>query len=295
MAVRAPADRRFRRARVKPARKSRVYLRRLAFVVKLLAGVAFIGLAGTKGYALATSSPLLRVQRVEVTGTHYLAQGEVDAVIEGLEGQNVLLVNLGVWRERLQSAAWVRDAQVRRVFPSTVTIAIHERRPIGLARLAGRLYLVDETGVVIDEFTPRYAELDLPIVDGLTVVSRENGLLVDPERAHLAAQVTTSLAETPLLGRLSQLDVSDSRDAVVRLTGDGAALHLGTERFAGRLRSYLELVPRLRARVDDIEYVDLRFDERLYVRPVDPERVTARLQEEARRAARLRKSNQQTR
>jgi cell division septal protein FtsQ len=292
MAVRAPADKRFRRARVKPARKSRVYLRRLMAGVKLLVGIAFVVLAGTRGYALATSSPLLRVQRVEVTGARYLAQSEIDAVVDGLDGRNVLLVNLGAWRERLRSASWVKDAQVRRMFPSTVAVAIRERRPIGLARLDGELYLIDDDGVVTDEFSPRYSELDLPIVDGLTVVSRDDGLLVDPDRARLAAQVTADLAGTPLLDRVSQLDVSDERDAVARLTGDQAVLRLGTERFAERLRSYLELVPRLKARVEDIEYVDLRFDERVYVRPVNPERVTARLQEEARLAAKRRKSNQ---
>ncbi|MPZ16847.1 MAG: FtsQ-type POTRA domain-containing protein [Luteitalea sp.] len=291
MAVRAPADKRFRRARVKPARKSRVYLRRLVVGVKLLMGIAFVGLAGERGYALATSSPLLRVQRVEVTGTHYLAENEINAVVDGLQGRNVLLVNLSAWRERLRSASWVKDAQVRRVFPSTVAVAVRERRPIALARLDGELFLIDEDGVVTDEFSPRYAELDLPIVDGLTIVSRDSGLLVDPERAQLAARVTAALAGTPLLDRLSQLDVSDKRDAVARLTGDQAVLRLGSERFAERLRSYLELVPRLKARVEDIEYVDLRFDERVYVRPVNPERVTARLEEEGRLAAKRRKAN----
>lgn len=256
--------------------------------VKLLVAIAFVGLAGTRGYALATSSPLLRVQHVEVTGVHYLAQHEIDAVVDGLRGQNVLLVDLSAWRERLRSAPWVKDVQVRRMFPSTVAVAVRERRPIGLARLDGELFLIDGDGVVLDVFSPRYAELDLPIVDGLTVVSRDNGLLVDPDRARLAAQVTADLAGTPLLDRLSQLDVSDERDAVVRLTGDQAVLRLGTERFAERLQSYLELVPRLKARVEEIEYVDLRFDERVYVRPVHPERVTARLREEARLAAKRR-------
>ncbi|MGH9161162.1 MAG: cell division protein FtsQ/DivIB [Vicinamibacteraceae bacterium] len=292
MAVRAPADKRFRRARVKPARKGRVYLRRAAAGVKLLVGLAIVVLAGTRGYALATSSPLLRVQRVEVTGAHYLEEGEIDAVVDDLRGRNVLLVDLSASREQLRSAPWVKDAQVRRMFPSTVAVAIRERRPIGLARLDGDLYLIDEEGVVTDEFSPRYAALDLPIIDGLTVVSRDNGLLVDPERAQLAAQVTADLAGTPLLDRLSQLDVADKRDAVARLTGDQAVLRLGTTRFAERLRSYLELMPRLKARVEEIEYVDLRFDERVYVRPVNPERVTARLEEEARLAAKRRKSQQ---
>ena len=42
--------------------------------------------------------------------------------------------------------------------------------------MAGRLYLVDERGAVIDEFGPQYANLDLPIVDGFgTTGDRQDG------------------------------------------------------------------------------------------------------------------------
>ena len=30
------------------------------------------------------------------------------------------------------------------------------------------MYLVDERGVIIDQYGPQYADLDLPIVDGLS-------------------------------------------------------------------------------------------------------------------------------
>jgi cell division septal protein FtsQ len=45
-------------------------------------------------------------------------------------------------------------------------------------------------------------------------------------------------------------------------------VHLGQHRFVERLQRYQELHQELRARVPEIEYVDLRFDDRLYVRPV---------------------------
>ena len=57
--------------------------------------------------------------------------------------------------------------------------------------------------------------------------------------------------------------------AVVLLDGDRALLHLGYARFAERLDGYLEMNQALRARVPEIEYVDLRFEGRMYVRPAD--------------------------
>lgn len=70
-----------------------------------------------------------------------------------------------------------------------------------------------------------------------------------------------------MAGQISQIDVSDSRNAVVLLEGDPTLIRLGNERFVERLQSYYELAPALREQVPAIDYVDMRFDARVYVRP----------------------------
>ena len=67
--------------------------------------------------------------------------------------------------------------------------------------------------------------------------------------------------------RLSQVDVSNARDAVVMFDHDPAWLHLGDDHFAERLTTYLELAPALAHQFPAVDYVDLRFDERVFVRP----------------------------
>jgi cell division septal protein FtsQ len=130
------------------------------------------------------------------------------------------------------------------------------------------LYLIDDRGGIIDEFGPNYAEFDLPIIDGLAAPPRDNGPLIDEARAELAVRLLASLQGRPdLAGRVSEIDVSDVRDAVLLLKGDTALVRVGNEQFAERLQSYLDLAPALRERVAGIDYVDLRFDERVYVRP----------------------------
>ena len=63
------------------------------------------------------------------------------------------------------------------------------------------------------------------------------------------------------------MDVTDLHNAAVILNGDPAMIQLGEDQFLARLQSYLDLSAALRARVPDIDYVDLRFDDRIYVRP----------------------------
>jgi len=147
-------------------------------------------------------------------------------------------------------------------------VAILERRPIGVGRLNGDMFLVDERGVVIDQYGPQYADLDLPIIDGLSAPPGDGGGMTDEARAELAARLIAALKAKPdIARRLSQVDVADLHNASVILEGDPAVLHLGDDQFLQRLQSYLELAPALRERVPDIDYVDLRFEDRIYVRP----------------------------
>jgi len=263
MAVRAPEDKRFRRASVRPAgrrRRSRLgaWLRTVRVALLACAGVG----AATLALNAILDAPAFHVRHVLVTGNHHLATGEVGVLLEGVRGQHVLAVDLDLWRQRLLEQPWVADAAFRRVLPATVEVTVVEREPMAIGRLGGRLYLVDERGAVIDDYGPRYADLDLPVVDGL-------GPDVDPARAALAGRLLGALEADPALAaRVSQLNVANPHDAVVILDGDGAQLHLGDARFVERLRSYLELATTLHERVPEIDYVDLRFESRVFVRPV---------------------------
>jgi cell division protein FtsQ len=266
--VTAPADRRFRRAHVKPARQRKVLLARIARVARLLAAAVAVAAGIYYGAHAVAQAHTLQVQDIQVRGNQHLAKGEVLAILEGLRGEHILATDLDVWRQRLLGSPWIEYAALRRLLPSTVEVVIRERHPLALARLGGSLYLIDDEGLVIDEYGPNYAQLDLPIVDGLTSGPPTSGPTIDPTRAYLAARVVAALGPRPdLLQRVSQLDVSNPHDAVVLFDQDPAFVHVGEDDFLERLQAYLDLSDALRARVPEIEYADLRFADRVYVRP----------------------------
>ena len=267
MAVQTRTDRRFRRVHVRPSR------RRLASVAKLhLVGgvIIFCGVALVSFLLpdVLSGAGFLRVTTITVRGNENVSPGEVLALIGPLRGQNILKADLEANRQRLMASGWVRTATLRRVLPSTIEVNIEERDPIGLARVGGRLYLIDGDGAVIDEYGPRFAEESLPIIDG---VSPGTDGSVDETRAQLVSSFVAALETLPeLSSRISQINVEDPYDAVVLLNDGPTLIHLGHEQFAERLREYLELVPALGAYVADIDYVDLRFDQRVFIRPAEP-------------------------
>lgn len=268
-AVAAPTDKRFKRSHVKPARKRTSAARYAWLAIRVFAMVAVLGYGGYRGVNSIAAAQTLQVSHLQVRGHHRLSTGEVLALVDGLRGQNILSIRIGEWQQKLLASPWVESATIRRVLPATLEITVQERAPMGVGRIGSSLYLIDAKGVIVDEYGPAYADIDLPIIDGLAAAPSEGGAVIDVARTEFAGRVIAALSARPELGRrVSQLDVADLHDAVVILDDDPALLRLGDSDFAARLQQYVDLQPALRERLAGIDYVDLRFDERLYVRPV---------------------------
>jgi cell division protein FtsQ len=267
VSVKAPAEKNFRRAQLKPVRRrGRAWL--LWRFVRGAAALALLVYTGYHALGLVVSASTLQVNHIVVRGNVWLSSGEVQAIVEGLRGSSILTADLNRYRLKLRGSPWVADVALRRVLPSTVEVFISERRPVGLCRLGTQLYLIDRSATVIDEFGPQYAEFDLPIIDGLVRPPGDGEAALDVARADLAARVIDAVAaRQEIARRISQIDVADAHDAVVLLENDPALLHLGEDRFLERLQAYVDLASALRERVTDIDYVDLRFGARVYVRP----------------------------
>lgn len=263
-------DTRFRRAQVQPVRRRRA----AALIARFMRGLLLVTVTLLGTYGVSTMlgrTAALRIDTITVAGNRHLSSGEVAAILAPLHGAGIVTADLDRHRDRLLASSWIRTAALRRMLPSTIEVTVEERQPVGLVRVAARLYLFDDAGTVIDEYGPAFAGLDLPIIDGLELRGGRAGA-VDRARTRLAARLVAALDGRPdLSGRVSQIDVADAYDAVVLLADDPTLLHLGDERFVERLDRYLELVPVLRDKAWELDYVDLRFDRRAYVRLADGE------------------------
>lgn len=215
--------------------------------------------------AVVSRASVLRVEHLDVVGNQHLSAGAVAGLLEGLKGRNILFVNLEEWRVKVLASPWVADATLRRALPNSIEVHVVERRPLAISRVQGELFLIDDRGGVIDQYGPRYAEFDLPIIDGLSPAASP-GATANARRVWLASRLLQDVRSKPdLARRISQVDVSDPKDAVVIVDQDTARVRLGEGQFAERLQSYLDMAQALRERVPSIDYVDLRFGERWVV------------------------------
>jgi cell division protein FtsQ len=266
--VAAPADRRFKRPDVRPARRRRLGQLALRAAKVVLVGALVLG-AGAWVTHEMLGSRLLSVSHLVVRGNTRLSTDEVQMLLDGMTGQNILRVDFADFRKRLMDSPWVADATLWRVLPSTVGVEIVERTPMAIARFNQQLYLVDDKGIIIDEYGPQYQAFDLPLVDGL--VRSPSGAAetaVNPAGTAVTARFIEALrSDADLRKRVSQIDVSDPRDVIALLSDGPTLIHLGDTKFVERLRTYLELAPTLAQQFADVDSVDLRFDEQ--DRPLD--------------------------
>jgi cell division protein FtsQ len=219
--------------------------------------------AGFWTAAAAGRAPELAVSRIRVEGNQRLADGEILEALDLRQGANILNLDLEELKQKLLRSPWIKDVQLTRMLPATLTLRVVERRPLGVAVL-DRLYLMDEDGTFLDELGPRYADLTPPLVRGLN----GDDANLSHESAALAGRVLGALASRErLLAAVSEVDVSEGPRAIrLLLRNPPLTVLLAEDDLIPRLAEMLPLTEGILERFPYVEAVDLRFEGRVYLR-----------------------------
>lgn len=124
-----------------------------------LALVGFYALAGLYAFSLSgqpgnvaqavTSAAGFAINNVKVSGNAQTS--EIDILERlGLDGTTSLMaLDVAETREKLKGLPWVLDAEVRKVYPDTVSIKLKEKTAFGIWQHGQDLSLIQEDGTVI--------------------------------------------------------------------------------------------------------------------------------------------------
>jgi len=245
------------RTRVRTRRRGRAA--RLVLILQALAVLILAGTGTWVAYRAVATSERLRVQRVEVSGTHFLSEGEVRELLGPAVGEHILSLDIVALGERLRSSPWVEDATVSRVLPDELLVHVRERVPLALAEV-DRLYLMDSEGDLVDIYGPRTGVFDLPIVRGLQGIE-------EAQRRDRARRAGALLADLGDLGEeISEVFVERSGDLRVVLRGPGEVLLFREPPYRQRFLTFLSLRRELAERANGAEHFDLRFRGRIYAK-----------------------------
>jgi cell division septal protein FtsQ len=177
---------------------------------------------------------------------------------------NLLVCDVEHLRGWLRGFAGVKDARVRKAFPSALRIEVEPRAPYAYIQKDG-LWLIDREGVALEP-APSEPVLDRPLL-------KDEGDFREgqAEKLALAAACLDSLpAETRAL--VEWLDLSDAQALVLGLRGDPVRLVLAGPDVRADLATYLERKAEWEERFGPLNSVDLRLAARglITLEPLQP-------------------------
>jgi cell division septal protein FtsQ len=231
----------------------------VALLFFLLAGTAY---SLCRAYLFLISWDKLAVRSVQVVCDRPALKRQLDLAFEGKSLGNILLCDIDDLRTQIRAFVRVKEARIRKVFPSSLRVEVTERTPRALVQ-GSRLALVDEEGVELER--PATADaFELP------VLADQNGFRKDRlEKLSLAWQCLDDLSPAER-ARVAGLDLTDPGTVGLRFRDDPVRIKLGDRGFGEKIRFYGERKAEWENEFGELEYVDLRFDGRVYLKSREP-------------------------
>ncbi len=199
---------------------------------------------------------------IQVVGNSQVTRPELLSVFGGDIGRNLFHVPLAARRVELEELPWVEHATVMRLLPNQLRVAVVERVPVAFVRASNHIGLVDRRGVLLDMPPAMMAakHYSFPVVTGVSAaVNAEDRV----SRMQLYSDFMGALASTadPVVGQISEVDISDPEDVRVLLPSAGSDLlvHFGSDDFVRRWQTLEHKLPGWRQQYPRLAGVDLRY------------------------------------
>ena len=228
----------------------------------LFVGSIIITLSFIWKFTAFGQGPELKVDRLLVEGNDQLSDGEILELLELTKSSNILTLDLEQVRTKLLRSAWVREVEIERILPATLTLQIQERQPVAIAVL-DQMYLLAADGTVLDELSPQYNLEKLVLVRGL-----KDGATALSDRLVLAGRVSAELFKhQQLVEYVSELDVQGgSESLLLNLRSPPMTILVSGKTMVERLMEIIPLLEGIKQNFTLLDVVDLRFDGRVYLR-----------------------------
>jgi len=214
-------------------------------VGSVLAGVFLVAVFfGIQGFL---SSSYFEIKEIRWSGVKQIDAKELDQQFHFVLGKNLVHISIADIHSALLGNRWVKEAVVRKVFPSRVEVALTERIPaaVEIDPASNRMVLRDSEGVVLEEGF----EDNLPRM-----------IYYNPNT------YAKAMALAPLLSKRKDalIDLSHPKDVSVRLKK--GVLHLGDQDYKKRWERFAKVETDLDRRNIAPWEADLRFPSQVVVK-----------------------------
>lgn len=212
-----------------------------------------------------------RVQKVMVTGCKALTEPEVIAAARVPMARSIFDVEFAPIAQRVAALPFVQKVQVSRIFPSTVLIAVQERKPLALLNHGG-LWPVDAEAVVLPRLQSNRrvndpAIFDMPVLSGAAFLKPvANQPLAPAQQRVIALLAELRTTNAMLYHSISEANLNAKGQLTFYLMERGVPVYLGVDRWMEKCDRLFIFLQHVKPASGNFLAIDLRYDNQIVTR-----------------------------
>ncbi|QEK11955.1 FtsQ-type POTRA domain-containing protein [Crassaminicella thermophila] len=174
-------------------------------------------------FIIIFKTDLFTVKYVEVGGNHIVTKDEIINISGIIFGNHIFKENINSIKSNLYRNPYIKTVQVKRKLPNKIIISVVEREEAAAIPFMNEFLIIDEDGMVLRSSRSN-TSLDnenLKIIKGFEFSNFMEGAILevkDKSKLKKALEVARKINENQIV--ITELDVSDKKDVVVKLTNE---------------------------------------------------------------------------
>lgn len=210
------------------------------------------------------TSAYFAISEVVFVGNKYFLPDELLLMTGIKSGTNLFQVDGQQIIAALKKHPRIKDASVRKVYPSSLRITVWEREPVAVLPLGDNFLELADDGTILS-VSDRVRNTSLPIITGSNPVYGKDGMSLKSKGLELALFVARNLDKQAVV-QVSEIAVAALQD--VRLyTDDGITIYFGDETgIKEKIAAFETFLSEYASKRPKVVSVDLRIDGKMVVK-----------------------------
>jgi cell division protein FtsQ len=202
------------------------------------------------------------LKQIVFIGNKHLTDEELKTLSGIHRNESLIALSSEEINQRLLRSPWIKSVLLRREFPHTLSIVIREAEPFALLDMNAHLFLVDESGKLLEELKGDSVPF-LPIITGDPFKEKEGFTE--------ALKLIKSLNEKGITSEREHIEVKATKPQELTVEVDGTVVKMGTGGYEEKLAKLVRLEEDLKKMGIHVDFIDLRFEKKAIVKPVKEE------------------------
>jgi len=203
--------------------------------------------------------PVFPIKHIAFTGNKHLTDDEL-RVLAGVHPNESLVMICGKKiSKQLFRSPWVRSVSLMREFPDTLSVTVKEAEPFALLDMNEHLFLIDETGNLLEELKGDAMPF-LPVITGDPFKEKEG--------FSEALNLVRLMNHKGFLSERDNVGVIAHNANELSVTIDDTMVKIGAGGYEEKLDRLMRLEEDIKKMGISVDYIDLRFLNKAIVKPI---------------------------